>query len=712
ADTVPSQRNEPSVSNVSTAGMKAHGGIAQNDTSCPLSVGPFSYHDVTTHKVLDDRSKILTTSGEKLDAQPGRERRRPDRSTGLHRGDAPLDKGRAMPHSAGRPGHGGVNQLGGVFVNGRPLPDVVRQRIVELAHQGVRPCDISRQLRVSHGCVSKILGRYYETGSIKPGVIGGSKPKVATPKVVDKIADYKRQNPTMFAWEIRDRLLAEAVCDNDTVPSVSSINRIIRTKVQQQFHPSPDGSVTPLSTPGHTIVPSTASPPVSSASNDPVGSYSINGILGIPRSNGEKRKRDEVHWSGNHMDGRKIGHCPGSDSQGSVESLRKHLRADAFTQQQLEALDRVFERPSYPDVFPTPEHIKPEQGITAAINQGDSPSACYTAPNAANYQTMWSGHSGPSVLATRPPPSPALPTAHLHNKMALVLLRPSGIERNIQPRMTAVEHKEPADTPSFHSSPNPSLIPLSTFCLFLRQALMHAYIIGLGKAWGAGSGRANEYSHPSLNGGHDDVKPSLSSSASSDLASSVSQSYSVVTDSHPSYPPSMCVKREPHEASFAPFTPSSTPSYPAHTYGPCYNQYARQPFIAGRDMASTTLPGYPPHVPPTGQGSYPTSTLAGMVPGQFLSVTLQLPALITSAVSTQRTRTSSVDKHCFCSSPRLPGHPGLQSVSLSPLLNLQFRFTANTSRPFHHDPHREDKERMRVSKNLLGIFEAKPHRLK
>lgn len=40
-------------------------------------------------------------------------------------------------------------------------------------------------------------------------------------------------------------------------------------------------------------MPSTASPPVSSASNDPVGSYSINGILGIPRSNGEKRKRDE-----------------------------------------------------------------------------------------------------------------------------------------------------------------------------------------------------------------------------------------------------------------------------------------------------------------------------------------------------------------------------------------------------------------------------------
>jgi hypothetical protein len=56
-------------------------------------------------------------------------------------------------------------------------------------------------------------------------VIGGSKPKVATPKVVNAIAKYKRENPTMFAWEIRDRLLAEGVCDQENVPSVSSINR-------------------------------------------------------------------------------------------------------------------------------------------------------------------------------------------------------------------------------------------------------------------------------------------------------------------------------------------------------------------------------------------------------------------------------------------------------------------------------------------------------
>jgi hypothetical protein len=127
-----------------------------------------------------------------------------------------------------------MNQLGGAFVNGRPLPDYIRHRIIQLAAYGVRPCEISRRLLVSHGCVSKILGRYYETGSIRPGSIGGSKPKVATPPVVTKILQYKQQNPTIFAWEIRDRLVEEGICDRENTPSVSSINRILRNKAAER----------------------------------------------------------------------------------------------------------------------------------------------------------------------------------------------------------------------------------------------------------------------------------------------------------------------------------------------------------------------------------------------------------------------------------------------------------------------------------------------
>ncbi|XP_064104292.1 paired box protein Pax-1-like isoform X1 [Macrobrachium nipponense] len=132
--------------------------------------------------------------------------------------------------------YGEVNQLGGVFVNGRPLPNHIRMRIVELAQLGIRPCDISRQLRVSHGCVSKILARYNETGSILPGAIGGSKPRVTTPKVVNYIKDLKQKDPGIFAWEIRERLLKDGVCDKYNVPSVSSISRILRNKIGSLPH--------------------------------------------------------------------------------------------------------------------------------------------------------------------------------------------------------------------------------------------------------------------------------------------------------------------------------------------------------------------------------------------------------------------------------------------------------------------------------------------
>merc|ERR1712156_287168 len=73
------------------------------------------------------------------------------------------------------------------------------------------------------------------TGSGRqPGMIGGSKPKVATPEVVGKIESYKRENPTIFAWEIREKLISEGVCNNTTAPSVSSINRILRNRAAER----------------------------------------------------------------------------------------------------------------------------------------------------------------------------------------------------------------------------------------------------------------------------------------------------------------------------------------------------------------------------------------------------------------------------------------------------------------------------------------------
>lgn len=76
-----------------------------------------------------------------------------------------------------------TNQLGGCFSNGKPLPFGSRLQILSMSLSGYRPCDISRKLLVSHGCVSKILTKYHKTGSILPGTIGSC----WQPLLVDRI---------------------------------------------------------------------------------------------------------------------------------------------------------------------------------------------------------------------------------------------------------------------------------------------------------------------------------------------------------------------------------------------------------------------------------------------------------------------------------------------------------------------------------------------
>ena len=128
-------------------------------------------------------------------------------------------------------GPGRINQLGGFYINGKPLPKDIREQIINLARIGVRPCDISRQLKITHGCISKLLSKYQKMGSINPGGTNVGRPKVITPRIEQKIDQYRREQLGIFSWELRDRLLRGNVCSRERLPSLSSISRLIKQKM-------------------------------------------------------------------------------------------------------------------------------------------------------------------------------------------------------------------------------------------------------------------------------------------------------------------------------------------------------------------------------------------------------------------------------------------------------------------------------------------------
>ncbi|KAL9979392.1 hypothetical protein ACROYT_G017048 [Oculina patagonica] len=124
-----------------------------------------------------------------------------------------------------------INRQGGCYDSGRAYPDVIRERVLDLAHTGLSQRQIATELRISRGLynnVQNVLEQYDDKNiSMRIPRTSFLVPKVTT-EVLEFVSVEKVMKPSIHASEIQERLLLDGVVDADDLPSASQINKRLR----------------------------------------------------------------------------------------------------------------------------------------------------------------------------------------------------------------------------------------------------------------------------------------------------------------------------------------------------------------------------------------------------------------------------------------------------------------------------------------------------
>ena len=118
-----------------------------------------------------------------------------------------------------------LNQQHGIYDNGKALPQVYRERVLDLYHQGSTQRQISQDMRVSIGYVNKFVQFYEQSNSSLPAPRKTPVRNIFTADVVEYVESEKLCKPSVYTTEIQQRLLFDGISTSGQLPSQSGIKK-------------------------------------------------------------------------------------------------------------------------------------------------------------------------------------------------------------------------------------------------------------------------------------------------------------------------------------------------------------------------------------------------------------------------------------------------------------------------------------------------------
>lgn len=140
-----------------------------------------------------------------------------------------------------------INQSGGLYDNGRNLPQFIRERVLDLHHAGFSQRGIAQELSTSRHFVQNVIRDYDAFNSSCQPVKGHKGHSVLTPDAIECIENEKLIKPSIYCTELQNRLVLDGVVHPADLPHISTISYLLRKELlmtKKRIHAVPSESKT------------------------------------------------------------------------------------------------------------------------------------------------------------------------------------------------------------------------------------------------------------------------------------------------------------------------------------------------------------------------------------------------------------------------------------------------------------------------------------